>query len=76
MLLVVTDGDDNASRLTLEQTLKAAEQSDAVIYAIGVFSDDDLKNEKKTIRHSKKVLSELADGDRRPRFFPGKSRRN
>jgi Ca-activated chloride channel family protein len=70
VLLVITDGDDDASRLTLEQTLKAAEQSDAAIYTIGVFSDDDRKNEKKTIRHSKKVLSELAEATGGMAYFP------
>jgi Ca-activated chloride channel homolog len=70
VLLVITDGDDDASRLTLEQTLKAAEQSDAAIYAIGVFSDDDRKNEKKTVRHSKKVLTELAEATGGMAYFP------
>jgi Ca-activated chloride channel family protein len=70
VLLVITDGDDDASRLTLEQTLKAAEQSDAAIYTIGVFSDDDRKNAKKTVRHSKKVLSEIADATGGMAYFP------
>jgi len=70
VLLVITDGDDDASRLTLEQTLKAAEQSDAAIYTIGVFSDDDRKNAKKTVRHSKKVLQEIADATGGMSYFP------
>jgi Ca-activated chloride channel homolog len=70
VLLVITDGDDDASHLTLEQTMKAAEQSDAAIYAIGVFSDDDRKNEKKTVRHSKKVLTELAEATGGMAYFP------
>ena len=43
VLLVITDGDDDASRKSFEYTMKAAEQSDAAIYAIGVFSEDDRK---------------------------------
>ncbi len=70
VLLVITDGDDDASRLTLEQTMKAAEQSDAAIYAIGVFSDDDRKNEKRMVRHSKKVLAEIAEATGGLAFFP------
>ena len=70
VLLVITDGNDDASRLTLEQTLKAAEQSDAAIYTIGVFSADDLKNDKKTVRHAKKVLAEIADATGGMAYFP------
>jgi Ca-activated chloride channel homolog len=70
VLLVITDGNDDASRLTLEQTLKAAEQSDAAIYTIGVFSADDLKNDKKTVRHAKKVLAEIADATGGMSYFP------
>ena len=35
---------------------KAAEQSNAAIYAIGVFSTDDRKNDKKMVRRSTKEL--------------------
>ena len=59
VLLVITDGDDDASRMSFEDTVKAAEESNATIYTIGVFSQDDLKNDKKMVRHSKKVLTEL-----------------
>lgn len=70
VLLVVTDGDDDASRKSFEYTVKAAEESDAAIYAIGVFSDDDRKNSKKMVRHSKKVLTELAESTGGMAYFP------
>ncbi|HUJ32965.1 MAG TPA: VWA domain-containing protein [Candidatus Acidoferrum sp.] len=70
VLLVITDGDDDASRHTLEYTIKAAEESDAVIYAIGVFSQDDRKNEKKMVRRSKKILTELADATGGMAYYP------
>ncbi|HTS10801.1 MAG TPA: VWA domain-containing protein [Candidatus Limnocylindrales bacterium] len=70
VLLVITDGDDDASRHTLEYTIKAAEESDAAIYTIGVFSDDDRKNEKRMVRHSKKVLTELAEATGGLAYFP------
>ena len=41
VLIVVSDGDDNASALKLSQVMKRAEQSNAVIYTIGVFEEDD-----------------------------------
>jgi len=40
VLLVVTDGEDNASRKTLDQTMQEAQQSDAVIYAIGLLENE------------------------------------
>ena len=70
VLLVVTDGDDDASQKSFEDAIKAAEQSNATIYAIGVFSEDDLKTNKKMVRHSKKVLSELAEATGGQAYFP------
>lgn len=70
VLLVVTDGDDDASRKSFEDTIKAAQQSNATIYTIGVFSDDDRKNDKRMVRHSKKVLTELAQATGGQGYFP------
>jgi Ca-activated chloride channel family protein len=70
VLLVITDGDDDASRKPLEYTMKAAEESDAAIYCIGVFSDDDRKNDKRMVRHSKKVLTEVAEATGGMAYFP------
>jgi VWFA-related protein len=41
VLIVVSDGGDNASKGTLAQVMKLAEQSSAVIYTIGLFDEDD-----------------------------------
>ena len=70
VLLVITDGEDNLSRNTFEQTIHAAQQSDATIYAIGVFSEDDLKNDKKEVRHAKKALTQLAEATGGLAYFP------
>ena len=70
VLLLVTDGDDDASQKSFEDTIKAAEESNAAIYAIGVFSDDDRKNSKSMVRHSRKVLKELADATGGQAYFP------
>jgi Ca-activated chloride channel homolog len=40
-LIVVSDGGDNASQRKLDQVMKLAGQSSAVIYTIGVFDADD-----------------------------------
>jgi VWFA-related protein len=70
VLLVITDGDDDASQKSFEEAIKAAEQSNATIYAIGVYSEDDLKNEKRMVRRSKKVLTELAEATGGLAYFP------
>jgi VWFA-related protein len=72
VLLVITDGDDDASSKSFAYTLKVAVESNAVIYAIGVFSDDDRKNNKKMVRKSTKDLTELAEATGGLAFFPAR----
>jgi Ca-activated chloride channel homolog len=70
VLLLVTDGDDDASRLTFPQTIRAAEKSDAAIYAIGIYSQDDRQHDKRMVRRSTKVLKELAEATGGRAYFP------
>jgi VWFA-related protein len=70
VLLVITDGDDDASRKTLAYAVQAAQQSDAQIYAIGVFSDEDRKSSKKMIHKSKKELTEMTSVTGGAAYFP------
>ena len=41
VLIVVSDGGDNASRHSLAQVMELARQSSAVIYTIGIFDEED-----------------------------------
>src|SRR5258706_5064522 len=41
VLIVISDGGDNASKTPLDRVLKMAEQSNAAIYTIGIFEADD-----------------------------------
>jgi Ca-activated chloride channel family protein len=70
VLLVITDGDDDASRKSFEYTIKAAQQSNALIYAVGVFSEYDQSHDKRMVRKSKKVLTELAESTGGAAYFP------
>ncbi len=70
VLLLITDGDDDASRETFADTIKVAEKSDAAIYAIGVFSQEDRKSEGRMVRHSVKILTELAQATGGRAYFP------
>jgi len=66
VLLVVTDGEDNASRKTFEQTLEEAQKSDAVIYSVGLLSQESKKNAKR----ARKKLRELSQATGGLAFFP------
>ncbi len=41
VLLVVTDGNDNASIVNLENLVRASQQSEVILYAIGLLSDEE-----------------------------------
>ena len=50
VLIVVSDGGDNASKFKLDQTLTLAAQSDAIIYTVDIHVDDDLDRNPKALR--------------------------
>ena len=64
-LIVISDGGDNASKSSLDRVLRMAEESSAVIYTIGVFSEDDPDR-------NSKVLNRLAHETGGEAFFPSK----
>jgi Ca-activated chloride channel homolog len=70
VLLVVTDGVDNASRHNLENAIQEAQRSDALIYTIGLFSDDDLKHNRGDMKKARRALTELANATGGLPFFP------
>jgi len=70
VLLVITDGEDDASRMTFEQTVKAAQQSNAAIYSIGVYSEEDRKHDRKNVRRAQKELKTLSDATGGEAYFP------
>lgn len=41
VLIVISDGGDNASKVPLDKVVRMAEQSNAMIYTIGIFDPDD-----------------------------------
>jgi VWFA-related protein len=55
IVLVVTDGEDNASVETLSHLIQATQQNGVIIYAIGLLSD----NEPREAEHAKRALDAL-----------------
>jgi len=74
VILVVTDGEDNASRHSLENAVEQAQRNDAVIYAVGVFSDDDLKHDHRAMKKARGALAQLANATGGLAFFPEDAR--
>jgi VWFA-related protein len=63
VLIVVSDGGDNASKHTQGQILALAGQSDAIIYTIGIYTDEDPDQKPGALRQ----LSKATGGEA---FFP------
>ncbi len=66
VLLTITDGEDNASRRTLEVAVEEAHKSSAVIYAIGLLSQES----KKSAKRARKALLALTTATGGMSFFP------
>src|SRR5580704_9283162 len=66
VLVVVTDGVDNSSIISLEALVKMAQQSGVLIYAIGLLSEEDHKDASRAKRELQ-ALTETTGGEA---FFP------
>jgi VWFA-related protein len=66
VLLVVTDGEDNTSRNSLEKTIREVQKTDTVVYTIGLLSQESKKNAKR----AKKALQEIANASGGQSYFP------
>ncbi len=66
VLVVVTDGDDNSSVISLENLVKASQQSEVLIYAVGLLSDE----EKREAARAKRALDRPHRGHRRRSLLP------
>ncbi len=64
VLLVITDGEDNASRYTFEELIRYAQKSNAVIYTVGLLGSEEpgglFKIKGGSPRRAAKILEKLA----------------
>jgi VWFA-related protein len=66
VLLVITDGEDNASRKSLATTVQEAQQSNALIYAVGLLSQES----KRSAKRARLALTQLTEATGGLAFFP------
>lgn len=63
VLIIISDGGDNASAIRMDEVMKMAAQSNALLYTIGIFDDDDPDK-------NPKVLNRMARETGGEAFFP------
>jgi Ca-activated chloride channel homolog len=69
VLLIVTDGEDNASSATLEQAIRRIQDLDGpVIYSVGLLFGED--TDKRESRHARRVLETLSEQTGGAAYFP------
>jgi VWFA-related protein len=66
VLVVVTDGNDNSSVVGLEDLVKAAQQSEVLIYSVGLLTEE----ERREAKRAQKALEALAEATGGETFFP------
>ena len=66
VLLVITDGNDNASNISLEKVVSRANQADTLVYAIGLFTEE----EKHEATKARRALNELTTATGGLAFYP------
>ena len=62
VLVVVTDGNDNASLVSLENLVKASQQSEVLIYCVGLLTEEE-RREAKRAKRALDALAEATGGD-------------
>jgi VWFA-related protein len=66
VLLVITDGEDNNSMITLENLVRAGQQSEVLIYAMGLLSEE----EKRDARRAKRAIDALTEATGGQSYYP------
>ncbi|MEI9967211.1 MAG: VWA domain-containing protein [Terracidiphilus sp.] len=75
VLILITDGEDNASTLNLEQTIARVQQlSGPVIYSVGLLFGDEMSRAE--VRHARRALEMLSQETGGMAFFPSRSTRS
>ena len=69
VLIIITDGEDNASSATLEQAIRRIQDLDGpVIYCVGLLFGED--TDKRESKHARRVLESVAEQTGGVAYFP------
>lgn len=66
VILVVTDGDDNMSSITLERLIEKAQQAEVLVYIIGLLNEEDRRN----ARRAKRALDAITSASGGLAYYP------
>jgi Ca-activated chloride channel homolog len=66
VIVVITDGNDNASNVSLEKVVARSNQGDTLVYAIGLFTDE----ERREAAKARRALKELTSATGGLAFYP------
>ncbi|MCX6618363.1 MAG: VWA domain-containing protein [Acidobacteria bacterium] len=66
VLLVVTDGEDNASRMNLEELLKYVHRSEVVVYTVGLLGEEN----RRAAKRAQKAMGDISEATGGLAFFP------
>jgi Ca-activated chloride channel homolog len=66
VIVVVTDGNDNASEITLEKLIQKAQQREVLIYSIGLLNEE----ERREVKRAKRALDSLAAATGAVAYYP------
>jgi len=66
VLIAITDGEDNASRINLERAVQAVERANVMIYTVGLLSGENGRSD----RRAKRALEEISKASGGTVFFP------
>jgi Ca-activated chloride channel homolog len=66
IVFVVTDGDDNMSSITLEQLVQKAQQSEVLIYAIGLLNEED----RRLAKRAERAINTITEASGGAAYYP------
>jgi VWFA-related protein len=66
VILVISDGEDNASRTTLEKMVRRLQETDVVLFAVGLLSEED----RRSARRAQRAIKHMVEATGGAAFFP------
>jgi len=66
VIVVVTDGNDNASEVTLEKLIQKAQQREVIIYTIGLLDEEEAREAKR----AKRALNAITEATGGQSYYP------